>query len=417
MHIGKVIGVLYLCALLLAVGGVFFIGTITGFAFFDSQPPEIIDFFPRLGVSSLNLEKIDPELTRSFGPYFGEQEVIVTLKPSNILRDFSYRKVHQEFLTGGYAMRLSETEVKQLARNDAVESIEPVRYFDIALQDAVPIVNASSVWTRTYQGVNITGEGETICVIDTGINFTHSDLISRNLLGCNLYCVGSPCAINCTATDLNGHGTHVAGITGATGPGIFGAAPRSNLIGLKVFPGVLGSGASTTSIRNAIDWCTANAAQYNISVISISIASTTRFGSFCDSSFGSFRTSISAAVAKNISVVVATGNNGDPNTIGAPACISNATAVSASNKDDTLATSYANYAKIVSLVAPGTNINSSCLGGSYCLLTGTSMATPLVSGSIALLNDFLHMTNKSRTPAQMRTLLNTTGTLAVCQWY
>lgn len=407
MMLKRVMLGLYVCALLVSLGGIFVVGTFTGFVIFESGGIEIIDFFPRL--TSSPMHKIDPELTRSFGTQT-THEVIVTLKEGKReARGFSRQKIRQEFSSGGFVSDLTPAEITQLSASDDVASIEPVRYFDIALQDAIPRINASYAWARQYNGINITGEGETICVVDTGINFTHTDLAPRNILGCNLYCVGSSCAVNCGQTDLNGHGTHVAGITGAAGVGILGAAPKSKLIGLKVFSGSSGTGASTTSIRNAIDWCVTNSATYNISVISISIASTTRFPTFCDSSFGSFKTSIGAAVAKNISVVAATGNNGDPNSIGAPACVTNATAVSATNKDDTLATSYANYAPIVSLVAPGTSINSTCLSGSYCVQTGTSMSTPLVSGGIALVNDFLHNSNRSRTPLQMKTILNNTG--------
>ena len=130
--------------------------------------------------------------------------------------------------------KFTKAELLKLAEDPAVEYIEPERYFNADLADAVSITRASTAWTRRVNGTNLTGAGESICVIDTGIDFTHPSLSSKNAAGCIVNCYLSSCALNCTDSDFAGHGTHVAGIAAATG-GIAGIAPGPNLIGVKVF--------------------------------------------------------------------------------------------------------------------------------------------------------------------------------------
>jgi len=180
-------------------------------------------------------------------------------------------------------------------------------------------------------------------------------------------------------SDDNGHGTHVGGIIAASS-GINGVAIQGNLIGVKALDSN-GDGYGS-DIQAGIQWCINNAEVYNISVISMSLGivnSTTLqevpYYSHCDSDYLlTFTPIINNATLNNISVIVATGNAGYTNAITAPACIENATAVSASSKSDSM--SY-NRANITDIVAPGISINStrwsgiSCLSGCSC--TGNYM--------------------------------------------
>ncbi len=317
---------------------------------------------------------------------------------------------------GGFVTEVTLSELESLRNQPGVRYIEPVRTFETTLQDAVTIINASNTWNLQVSDVNITGIDQTICIIDTGINYTHPDLLGKNATMCNLNCTGASCVENCATTDLNGHGTHVAGIAAAQGT-INGIAQGANVIGLKVFPGASRTGATTTGIKNAIDWCVANANTYDISAISLSLGTSSLYDDYCGAQFISFNNSINDAVAQNISVIVSTGNAGSGiprNTthIASPACIANAIPVSATDDDDSIA-SYGHYNTLVKLFAPGTAINSTCIptesSTGYCTKSGTSMATPMVSGSIALLNHLLTATGQSNTPSQLETLLATTG--------
>jgi hypothetical protein len=132
------------------------------------------------------------------------------------------------------------------------------------------------------------------------------------------------------------------------------------------------------------------------------------FNSSCDNVFIGVTEAMDTAFASGIMVVASTGNDGSSDKIALPACIKNVTAVGATNKDDTIAT-YGNRNNITDLVAPGTDINSTIISGGYGLSTGTSMATPHVSGAAALVYHYLKQANKAATPANVELVLKQTG--------
>ncbi len=302
--------------------------------------------------------------------------------------------------------------------------IEPQRYFSISLVESLDVLNASSAWKLEVSN-NLTGLNQGVCIIDTGINYSHSDLIGRNLTQCNLDCIDKSCVEDCSVEDLNGHGTHVTGIVAASGD-VVGLAKQSGFIGLKVFPGDSQSGATTLGITNAIQWCVDNSEQYNISVISLSLGSSTLYDSYCDSESFLFNQSISNAFNQNISVVVASGNDANYTHISLPACISKSIPVgdvydsdvgsrtwSGTCTDSSTAVDkivcHANRNSLVELFAPGALINSTWYDGGYKNIGGTSMATPFVSASVLILNQFLEERDLSKTPFELEALLNNTG--------
>jgi len=309
---------------------------------------------------------------------------------------------------------ISEKELKELEQNENIDKISishPIKAF---LQDSVPLINASVTWAVKTSGINITGIGETICVIDTGINFTHPDLIGKNKT-CVIDCYNKACVENCSVHDDNGHGTHVAGIAAANGS-INGVAIGANLIGVKVLDSN-GDGHATNAeldLVNAIDWCVLNRNLYNISVITMSLGTSVLYKTYCDSTFtDTWTKSIDNATLMNISVIAATGNSGsgilrNTTAIAAPACITNSTSVSATDKDDSIS-SYGHYNSLTDFFAPGTNINSTYNGG-YAVESGTSMATPHVAGGFALFRQFFRLQNsRIPTPLEIQNNLNSSG--------
>lgn len=319
----------------------------------------------------------------------------------------------------GFNAHLSQQEIDALSKNPAVATVEPVRTIEVSDENVNRIVGAQNAWTRQVNGVPMNGSGQTICIVDTGVDFTHPSLTHANILGHNLDCFNSVNG-NCVdngVTDQNGHGTHVAGIAAANGA-VVGVAPGANVISMKVFNGSSGNLDTPFPIQNAVNWCRNHANQYNISAISMSLGAQIAYRAppaptTCDdiSYFNTINAEINAASNLNVSVTAASGNQGASNTINWPACLNRVIAVGATNMDDTLA-SYSNYDSLVKLFAPGTGVVSTALNGGTMTQTGTSMATPAVAASIAILNQYFQASGegiRTHTPESNETLLYTNG--------
>lgn len=233
-----------------------------------------------------------------------------------------------------------------------------------------------------------------VAVIDTGIDTSHPDLQGAVLGGVD--CVDSTGSYQ----DANGHGTHVSGTIAArdNGFGVVGVAPEAKLWAVRVLDSQ-GSG-TWSSIICGVDFVTKNAS--HIKVASMSLGGAGTAGSSCDSS--TLRKAICNAVNAGVTFVVAAGNDGKDLQNSVPAAYPEVIAVSAlddtngsacgggsSNNygaDDAFA-SFSNYAsasadKARLIAAPGVSIQSTLKGGGYGLMSGTSMATPHVSGAAAL---------------------------------
>src|SRR3989344_3039716 len=318
--------------------------------------------------------------------------------------------------TNGFSAEITKETYEKLRADESIliQYDHPMQAF---LQDSTKLVNATRTWAATSAGLNITGRGETICILDTGLNYSHADLG-----GCsasdfsNGNCAKAPSGWDFVNNDAdpyddNGHGTHVAGIAAASG-GIRGVAPDAKIIPIKVLDSA-GDGAES-DIISGIEWCTNNATKYNISVISMSLGSkTTIYSSYCDGDFSAFAAAVNSATAKNITVVAATGNDGSSTQIASPACIENATSVGATTKADAIATDYSNRNSITDLLAPGgidntqtIGINSTSYVGGYVGKYGTSMATPHAAGAAALLQQFAKLElNRNFTANETQTYL------------
>lgn len=251
--------------------------------------------------------------------------------------------------------------------------IEAIQSVADEIPYGVKALEADKVWERGEKG-----NGVVVAIIDTGIDKNHPDLKDRIIGGRNFTNEGSPDDFN----DSNGHGTHVAGTIGASenGSGVVGVAPEVSLLILKVL-GSDGSGAYewiTNAINYAVQW-RGNSGE-RVRVINMSL------GGPEDSA--ELHQAIKNAVDNDVVVCVASGNEGDNNEssyeFGYPAMYNECIEVSAHDENYGLAY-FANNNLLVDVIASGVNVLSTYPNSSYARLSGTSMATPHVTGAIALL--------------------------------
>ncbi|MCH7850885.1 MAG: S8 family serine peptidase [Nanoarchaeota archaeon] len=316
---------------------------------------------------------------------------------------------------------ITKEDLRRLKKNEHISSIKIEPVFHTLLQNATTIMNstgANKLLSNSTFGFNLTGIGQTVCIIDTGVNYSHPDLggcFGENdpTSGCKIIGGYDYCADDgaCSTEDsdpiaVNEHGTHVSGIVAANG-GITGIAPQAKIVMLKA--GNSTGDFSVSDIVASINWCVNNASIFNISVISMSLGSGDTYPGSCDGVFPTITTAINNAASKNISVVVSAGNAGNSSGISNPACIVNATPVGSTDKVDAIS-SFSNRNSLVKLFATGSSINSTDIDGiSYNILDGTSMSAPMVSGAIAILRQYLNLTSQTKTPFEIEDILYDTG--------
>ena len=327
-------------------------------------------------------------------------KVLSSLKISQkeISPDDDFKLTHRYKRLSAIAGEITPEGLAKLASDPNIKAIKTDIVAQIVLSNSAPLMNATSAWKTQVNGINITGAGETVCVLDTGINKTHPSLNGK-VLAEYCYCSvsGSPgCCANGNTTynsalDDNSHGTHVAGIVSSNDAVYRGIAPGSNLIAVKVC-NAAGS-CSGSDIIDGIEYCAENAPLYNISAISISIGGG-GYTDYCDSISQPMTDAINNAVNAGIIVTVASANDGFSDKIAWPACIKNATSVGAASKTDVI---YYNRAGFLDLLATGVSITSTGLTG-FTVKSGTSMATPHAAAAFALLKQYYKLYNGKNIP-------------------
>jgi subtilisin family serine protease len=283
------------------------------------------------------------------------------------------------------------------------------------LSESVPIIKDPTEWSsfETQLGAAVNGTGVTIAVIDTGIDSTHPDLAGK--------VVSSISFTGESPVDGFGHGTHCASIaagTGAASGGLYkGVAPGASLMNVKVLTNA-GWGYDSWIIEG-IQW----AVDHGARVLSMSFGASVN-GDGTDP----LSTTVDWAADQGAVPVVAAGNSG-PYTfsVGTPAVAKKAITVGATTKTDGIA-SFSSRGPTLDwrikpdVLAPGVNIVAARAAGTsmgsplnefYTSASGTSMATPHVSGAAALLLQI----NSTQTPEQIKArLVNSAVRLPLDVW-
>lgn len=279
-----------------------------------------------------------------------------------------YNKVYHAAFQG-FTGKFSRENIKEIQLDPEV---------DFVVQDYFVSLNATQVegieskqGQETPWGINKVGKGKTgshtAWVLDTGLDTDHPDLNVDIARSKSFICSES------SVEDMNGHGTHVAGIIAAkdNSLGVVGVAPGNLLVGLKVMNA---EGEGTMSdLLEGLDYVYQNAGEGDVVNMSLSGEADT----FLDNMVNKISSE------KHIYFVMAAGNESDDANKSSPQRLNNAYVYTISAMDNSgVFAEFSNYGTCVDYCAPGVEILSTYLNGQYAILTGTSMAAPHFTGML-----------------------------------
>lgn len=313
-----------------------------------------------------------------------------------------------DFGNDGFTTTVNESQYDALLKNKnlTIQMVEEVSLEDRTEAKAKPGVTTQALPTdQTPWGIQAIyndssvqntsgGSGIKVAVLDTGVYTNHIDL-AGSAEQCKDFTQTKSPLVNGSCNDRNGHGTHVAGTVlahgGSDGLGIYGVAPEADLWAYKVLND-RGSGYSDDiagAIRHAADQATSTNSKV---IISMSLGSSSKDTMIANA--------VDYAYSKGVLVVAAAGNSGSAsNTIGYPGALINAVAVAAleniqqngtyriadfsSRGNPNTDGDFVIQERDIEVSAPGAAIESTWYNGGYNTISGTSMATPHVSGLAA----------------------------------
>ncbi|HYT94788.1 MAG TPA: S8 family serine peptidase, partial [Gemmataceae bacterium] len=339
----------------------------------------------------------------------------------------SHRVLHQFSTVPLVALDVGPDALAELEASSLwVKRVVEDRLNAPSLPQSVPLIGADQAWSRGFDGT-----GMVVAIVDTGVESTHPFLSGKVV---EEACYSSTVAGQSTTLCPNGqsqqtgpgagvscplsscwHGTHVAGIAAGNGAGagvaFSGVAKGAQIMAVQVFsrfnstsdcggsaPCIL---AWTSDIIAGLERVFALRGVRSFSSANLSLGG----GSFTAACDGDpVKPIIDNLRSVGIATAVAAGNDGFTNALESPGCISSAISVGATTKADVVA-SFSNVASFMSVFAPGVSIYSSVTGGGFGYASGTSMATPHVTGTWAVLKQAA----PSASVDQILSALQTTG--------
>lgn len=268
-----------------------------------------------------------------------------------------------------------------------IEDVGDIQTLSQIYPQNVRDLNIPKIWKKTK------GKGITVLVLDTGCPVNHPDLNANiDVTKCYSFISGED------IWDSHvGHGTHCSGTIGAADNtfGIVGVAPEVTIVTGKVL------NKNGRSVGNSIDRGLAYALELKPDVVSMSLGG--------PNPMPQAHNIIKRLVDQNIAVVCSAGNNGEENVL-YPArydeCIAVGSYSNSLLKDKSV---FSSWGDSLDIMAPGEKILSTYLNQSYAVLTGTSMAAPVISGVVALLKSYHRKNGKELTVKETKDMLYNTA--------
>ncbi|MBG8554919.1 S8 family serine peptidase [Hymenobacter guriensis] len=273
----------------------------------------------------------------------------------------------------GFSADLTKAEAADLAQDSRVAYVEFDQPMSIEQTTATTTTASTQVIQYGVKRVGYgSGVGKTVWILDTGVDLTHPDLTVDKTRSRTFYPIGDDAL---SANDLNGHGTHVAGIIAAKNNtvGVMGVAAGANVVAVKVM-NATGSSSSSVVIAG-LDYVAANAKAGD--VVNMSLG-------------GGISQSLDDAVIrvanKGVLFAIAAGNDAKNVTMHSPARVNHANVftVTAMNNLDSWASFSCFGSPTVDYCMPGVAIKSTYKAGGYAAMSGTSMAAPHMAGVLLM---------------------------------
>ena len=285
----------------------------------------------------------------------------------------------------GYSATMSPSELAKVRDDPAVDYVQANQKYTSTTAEGSPTWGLDRVDQRNlplkkqYYYTN-TGKGVTAYVVDTGIRSTHLDFttnVAGDAVDSRVSGGISEVAGEASTEDCDGHGTHVAGTVGGT---YYGVAKEVHLVPVRVL-NCKGESDSST-VAKGLDWIVGNHTT-GPAVVNMSLTNDGGPDKVVENA-------VNRVIKDKVTVVIAAGN-GNSKGVGVSACsvspsnVKAAIVVGATTRSDRRAT-FSNFGSCVDVYAPGAEIESDWYTGDdvAAQLSGTSMATPHVTGAVAL---------------------------------
>ncbi|CAN3370722.1 subtilase-type proteinase Rrt12p [Diutina catenulata] len=324
-----------------------------------------------------------------FVVYAHAAQFLVVLQPSATVesvlatithgkRDLFASRIARRFGVGnfrGFVIDADSAMVRVLTRLPQVNMVSediPVKMYEVVEQEPAPrhLARVAQrdplddddelvyLWNDAHAGHNVS-----VYIIDTGVNIHHPQFGGRARFGVNL--------CNEADHDLNGHGTHVAGLVASND---YGSAKMASIVAVKVLD-QRGMGNLTTVV-GGIEWAVNDmVSRGQMGVINMSL------GSLRSRALNAL---VDEAAQLGVVVVAAAGNENLNACLESPASATGAIAVGAIDDQTDRLASFSNYGRCVDLFAPGVAVASVDARGESVQMSGTSMASPVVAGLAAI---------------------------------